>query len=880
MSVVDLKSISGITSITTPASDNQLTLHTNNTTERLRCDADGVKTLNGRFYSAGTFAYIESSSTSNSTLTLRKSASGADSIDYLQLRDNSNAIKFTINGDGTLKILDSIVHEGDTDTKIRFPAANNISFETTGSEALRIDSNQRVMIGSTASGGWKFRVQVPANASYQSAVNFTNNVNADLQFEIKNSESRLGSSTATPLVFKTGNAEKLRIASDGDLTLTGSDNVEIKMKCGTSSGNNILAFLNSGGTTRGNITYDSDHNFLLFNVNQGERLRITSGGCVYASNFGIGTDSNWKIRANTSNTDLAFEYSTSSTLSDNNIKAYFQGSSTDARLIFRKAEAGSCGLEFRNGTTQKAYQMLDSEENMVYLTQSGVHHRFYTNGANERFRIQSDGLVVINGAVTQGGSSTPASTNGSIGNRYGIISSANNVIIGETSQTGAHYGLHLESRATGRSGGARFAQIGLVNDHVVSGGGSITLQTAASGSDVTERLRITGGGDVRLPDNGQLRFGAGPDLSLYHDHANQVNIITANTNLPIKIQGNVHFYNYAASGGFHAKLDGDGLALQNATRPTLPTTGVQPMIHGYATHFYREIHRTISDYRGLCDGTYSGYLLLVQAYGGSGTTAGKKFYGTIMADRGGTGSGNSSNVAHIHATTAYNTDRFNVTKERNTQYFTHAAKVTYSGTDYLALKFGATGGGPDHGIHIDGTYRNVDANFCKLVRTNEVTVVDDNYGSMNNMPAADALLCGFSQRDMTGSSYDNGTMAGGNTIFEHGDCYNASTGVFTAKFNGVYQFGCGVLVQTGSGRLEGCILINDGTSDTRLCSFNGTGTTYDGPVAVGLTIMRAGWTAKVSRQSGNAYDPGHDNSYFWGYMVQAMNKANVPSTFP
>ena len=86
--------------------------------------------------------------------------------------------------------------------------------------------------------------------------------------------------------FELNSAERLRIASDGDLILTGADNVEIKMKCGTSSGNNILAFLNSGGTTRGNITYDSDNNFLLFNVNQGERLRISSSGYV-----GINTNS-------------------------------------------------------------------------------------------------------------------------------------------------------------------------------------------------------------------------------------------------------------------------------------------------------------------------------------------------------------------------------------------------------------------------------------------------------------------------------------------------------------------------------------------------------------------------------------------------------------
>jgi len=68
---------------------------------KLETDAEGVKTY-GRLYAAGTHAYIESSSTSNSTLTLRKSASGADSIDYLQCRDNSNAAKFIISGTGAV----------------------------------------------------------------------------------------------------------------------------------------------------------------------------------------------------------------------------------------------------------------------------------------------------------------------------------------------------------------------------------------------------------------------------------------------------------------------------------------------------------------------------------------------------------------------------------------------------------------------------------------------------------------------------------------------------------------------------------------------------------------------------------------------------------
>ena len=53
------------------------------------------------------------------------------------------------NGDISVNL--GIVHTGDTDTKIKFPAANTITAETGGSEALRIDSAGRVQIGNTSS---------------------------------------------------------------------------------------------------------------------------------------------------------------------------------------------------------------------------------------------------------------------------------------------------------------------------------------------------------------------------------------------------------------------------------------------------------------------------------------------------------------------------------------------------------------------------------------------------------------------------------------------------------------------------------------------------------------------------------------------------------
>jgi len=53
----------------------------------------------------------------------------------------------TITGD--IIIADKILHSGDSDTTIRFPAANTVTISTAGSERLRIDSGGNVGIGTT-----------------------------------------------------------------------------------------------------------------------------------------------------------------------------------------------------------------------------------------------------------------------------------------------------------------------------------------------------------------------------------------------------------------------------------------------------------------------------------------------------------------------------------------------------------------------------------------------------------------------------------------------------------------------------------------------------------------------------------------------------------
>ena len=102
----------------------------------------------------------------------------------------------------------------------------------------------------------------------------------------------------------------------------------------------------------------------------------------------------------------------------------------------------------------------------------------------ERLRITPGGDISINNAAT------PPSSNGQVGKRFGIKSTQNNIVIGETTNSG-NSGLILESRVTGRSGNARCSQVDL-------GNGFIKFYTAASGADVTEKLRIYDDGRIAV----------------------------------------------------------------------------------------------------------------------------------------------------------------------------------------------------------------------------------------------------------------------------------------------------------------------------------------------------------------------------------------------
>jgi len=94
------------------------------------------------------YAYLKSNSTSTASLTLRKDSTGADSIDYLQLRSNSNGLLGKISGagavgagDGTIS-LPSLSFVNDTNTGLYSLAADNLGFAIGGTARAYMSNTQ------------------------------------------------------------------------------------------------------------------------------------------------------------------------------------------------------------------------------------------------------------------------------------------------------------------------------------------------------------------------------------------------------------------------------------------------------------------------------------------------------------------------------------------------------------------------------------------------------------------------------------------------------------------------------------------------------------------------------------------------------------------
>ena len=170
----------------------------------------------------------------------------------------------------TLQTADSIIHTGDTDTKIRFPSADTITSETGGSERLRIDSSGRILIGTTTEGhdaaddvtiattgntGITIRSGSTSNGSiyFSDATSGTGEYQGQIDYDHDNNS----------LNFYADNTQCLRLINDGSVTVS----QKLTLPNGTVSlnqdsvgiGTTMTAGRNAGvSTAEGTILYNSE----------------------------------------------------------------------------------------------------------------------------------------------------------------------------------------------------------------------------------------------------------------------------------------------------------------------------------------------------------------------------------------------------------------------------------------------------------------------------------------------------------------------------------------------------------------------------------------------------------------------------------------------
>ena len=280
MSAISLKSITGITSITTPAGvDNQLTLHSNNTVERLRITSDGNVGVNTSSVSiAGMSRYL--------SVSARNVTNGGAAVELVGARTGSDQTLGVINFvNQTSKVAEiRSKYQGST-------TLGSLHFQTSGTERFTIDSSGRVLIGTTTEGHTSgddltiatsdtTGITLRGGTSGGGRIFFSDGTSGTAEYE-----GVVGYDHGTNhMYFSTSHVEKLRLSSDGDLSLrattqnsflglTANSNA-INFTLGSTTGTYPRAYFygtGNGQSTAGDI---------FMGTGVGGELRLRSGGAI------------------------------------------------------------------------------------------------------------------------------------------------------------------------------------------------------------------------------------------------------------------------------------------------------------------------------------------------------------------------------------------------------------------------------------------------------------------------------------------------------------------------------------------------------------------------------------------------------------------------
>lgn len=329
----------------------------------------------------------------------------------------------------------SITFTGDTNTGIYSPAADTIAFTEGGVESMRIDSSGNVGIG-TSSPGSKLQI----NDSTAARIDLVNTNGTTGRASAVNGTFFVGTTTSHPTAFITGDTERMRIDSSGNVGI-GTSSPATRLNVFSSTTNTARIRVTGTGSTNGNfrgyefgssggfsggIFQDEGTSALSFwSTSSGESMRITSGG------------------------DLCV--GTTSAINSGKVNIQTPGTAIP-------------GLSIYSPSTTNGAQLYLSDNNYsasIYTIPSGVSTSLgFTVAGSERMRIDSSGNLLV------GTNSNPADANTFIGIVY---------------TPGVNYGITIKAANT--SGGTAVNFRNPAGGQVGSIGTGNTSTTYATSSD-------------------------------------------------------------------------------------------------------------------------------------------------------------------------------------------------------------------------------------------------------------------------------------------------------------------------------------------------------------------------------------------------------------
>tara|TARA_B100001778_G_scaffold51320_1_gene38499 strand:+ start:45 stop:1850 length:1806 start_codon:yes stop_codon:yes gene_type:complete len=322
-----------------------------------------------------------------------------------------------------LSIADKIIHTGDTNTAIRFPAADTVSVETAGSERLRIDSSGRLLVGHSTSTLTNAKLQVvgPNSNSYIMMLNTTASDSDgagynNLHFRRRQSG---GEETTSGMVHSShdGTADDQK----GKVTIWTNDGSGVqermridssgRMGLGTNSPEEILHVKASSETvgSRDGVLFESSSSLA---ADTGLPLVFTSH-IGNAANYGVASIAGRKENVTSGNGAGYLQFSTGSSGGAISEKMRIDssgrllvgtttaGESTADNLTI--ADSGHCGITLRSGTSSVGTMFFadgtsgnDQYRGLIQYDHSGNFLKFATT-AQERMRINANGYSLFKG---------------------------------------------------------------------------------------------------------------------------------------------------------------------------------------------------------------------------------------------------------------------------------------------------------------------------------------------------------------------------------------------------------------------------------------------------------------------------------------------------